>query len=973
MNFTPEEIDKYFKQLTTFTPRSFQRDAIANLLKPKPINTILKAPTGSGKTETAIAPFLFAKLHDLDFPNKLIYVVPLRTLANSLRTRTQKYIEDWDKQHATKNLKNIVVTLQTGENPEDPRFEGDIIFCTIDQMLSSFLNIPYSVGRGSATVNAGAIFASYMVFDELHLLDPDRSFATVLKVLEQAKGISPFLLMTATLTQELVNEIKSVVGDSCQSTVNSQKSTEKIQSAVEDGFATITVKEDLKEIEGQRKRTFEAVEEPLSAKLILKDIEKCDRKRVIVICNTVSVSQGLFRDLETLIDKDKVEVTLLHSRFLPGDRKEKEESLEKLFGKKWKDNDNGKCHILISTQVIEVGINITSQVMHVQLCPMSSLLQRAGRCARFQDETGEVRIYEKVHCEEAENQELAEADTDDTEAELIHNQPEKKRKFLPYNDDVCDETWIVLEKHTQKNSRQSVGFATEDDWIQQVHDQESITQRKRRQNNRLEFENKFRDAIFEGDRSTARQLIRFVDNRTIYVSDISEDNPTIIDGRPQEDEQEVDLNDLSVFSIPKTSLLKALKEFKENKSEWLFKRVENPQADQSETYKKPSAKKINIPAVISEKINSAKEVVASFRLIINRKYVFYSKDIGLEINVNKSPQIEDIPKPARSQQPYKNEYEYHMDTYVGHLGMMWTSWQDPFPPKRLIKILDGVQIKFWTTLLKINCLVGILFLPKPRIYNSIRDELIRAGGRFIREKIFKEATKEEVEALFELLVIFAILTHDLGKLQVKWQKVMRGWQKIAYEKFKDITDFQVSDPKDYLLAHTDHKPSVKEIKAEYNEFMSKHQRPPHAIESAFLAEELLKSHLEPILKDSFDADKEQIANIYGVIQMAAGRHHSAWARGWKLSDVAKNETIELVENANDAIAESWQKLSKNLKLPESISSKQFKLKHEIYDTKTIDLNVFDPDSLEYQQLYTLVVRALRLCDMRSVQLTSLKK
>jgi hypothetical protein len=42
-------------------------------------------------------------------------------------------------------------------------------------MLSSFLNIPYSVGRGSANVNAGAIFAFYLVFDELHLLDPDRS------------------------------------------------------------------------------------------------------------------------------------------------------------------------------------------------------------------------------------------------------------------------------------------------------------------------------------------------------------------------------------------------------------------------------------------------------------------------------------------------------------------------------------------------------------------------------------------------------------------------------------------------------------------------------------------------------------------------------------------------------------------------------------------------------------------------------
>ncbi|MBD2435614.1 DEAD/DEAH box helicase [Nostoc sp. FACHB-110] len=200
-------IDEYFQTLTTFSPRNFQREAIAKLLNHQ--NIILRAPTGSGKTETAIAPFLFAKHLNLDFPNKLIYVVPLRTLANSLRQRAETLVTNWEK--AYPSSRSPVVTLQTGENPEDPRFEGDIVFCTIDQMLSSFLNIPYSVGRGSANVNSGAIFASYLVFDELHLLDPDRSFATVLKVLQQVKGIAPFLLMTATLTNELATQIKDLI------------------------------------------------------------------------------------------------------------------------------------------------------------------------------------------------------------------------------------------------------------------------------------------------------------------------------------------------------------------------------------------------------------------------------------------------------------------------------------------------------------------------------------------------------------------------------------------------------------------------------------------------------------------------------------------------------------------------------------------------------------------------------------------
>lgn len=202
-------INEYFQTLTTFAPRNFQREAITKLLQRQDI--LLRAPTGSGKTETAIAPFLFAKALNIDFPNKLIYVVPLRTLANSLRQRTEILVANWEKTYPSS--RSLAVTLQTGENPEDPRFEGDIVFCTIDQMLSSFLNIPYSVGRGSANVNSGAIFASYLVFDELHLLDPDRSFATVLQVLQQVQGISPFLLMTATLTNKLATQIQTLVNN----------------------------------------------------------------------------------------------------------------------------------------------------------------------------------------------------------------------------------------------------------------------------------------------------------------------------------------------------------------------------------------------------------------------------------------------------------------------------------------------------------------------------------------------------------------------------------------------------------------------------------------------------------------------------------------------------------------------------------------------------------------------------------------
>jgi CRISPR-associated endonuclease/helicase Cas3 len=68
------------------------------------------------------------------------------------------------------------------------------------------------------------------------------------------------------------------------------------------------------------------------------------------------------------------ELLLLHSRFRPNDRKEREESLDAASG------DKGR--IIISTQVIEAGIDITSELLITDLAPYASLVQRFGRCNR---------------------------------------------------------------------------------------------------------------------------------------------------------------------------------------------------------------------------------------------------------------------------------------------------------------------------------------------------------------------------------------------------------------------------------------------------------------------------------------------------------------------------------------------------------------------------------------------------------------
>ncbi|EAW35304.1 ATP-dependent RNA helicase, putative [Lyngbya sp. PCC 8106] len=776
-------------------------------------------------------------------------------------------------------------------------------------MLSSFLNIPFSVGRGSANVNAGSIFASYLVFDELHLFDPDRAFTTAIKVLQQVQGISPFLLMTATLTDELAIQIQQEI------------------KAVKTEIVKVG-DEDLAQIENNRCRTFQAVYEPLTADVIYNDIQKHNRKRVIIICNTVSQSQGIFKDLEDLNENNQFKITLLHSRFIARDRTFKEQRIQGneeqriqgIFAENWE--DDGYCHILVSTQVIEAGINITCEVMHSQLCPMNSLLQRVGRCARFAGEQGEVYIYQTI---------LTQVDEDEWDVKNNDDYPKRnKRKYLPYSEEICEQTWEILINHTNSEQHhKNINFRIEEDWINQIHTTENILQAEQRQNQKDEFERNWEAAIFRGDKSVASELIRFIDSRSVFLW---EEKPVIVGGEDSE-ENTIDVSQLEAFSIPIGTLCKVFNETQEEAYRlWgcAFHRVEPPQKGKEETYTQDSHSPIGSISVLR----------TSARILLNTNYVYYDRNIGLVIGKDIDrfefePSESELNQSQKKRQVLKTEYQYKMDTYVGHFGCMWTCWQP-----------------FKTEILKNGRLTEVEF-------SSVINELFKTGGKFIQSRIFPNTSTEYSEALFEILVFLAILTHDLGKLQQKWQEVMRGWQTLAYQQF------QGKNPKQFLIAHTDYNPTIPEQKAALKIYEKGQKRPPHARESAYLSQEILEGCLIPILEDYFQADEEQMENIFWVILMATGRHHSAWTQGWKTSNLTRKNRIKLHPQAKNAIAESWRQLGRFL--PNTLPLNPTNLCQTCYNLHELPLDVFKHDQTEYQQLYTLVVRALRLCDQRSVQ------
>jgi CRISPR-associated endonuclease/helicase Cas3 len=450
-------------------------------------NVILQAPTGAGKTLAALYPFLEVWDREVpaEFPRKCVYSVPVRVL-------TTQFEEAYRSTASRLGVRRpMEVKVQTGERPNDPQFEADLIFTTIDQTLSNILGVPYAVSKGKANINAGAIIASYLVFDEFHLFPPEGALMTTLQILRLLKATTPFVLMTATFSQAMLDELKGLLG-----------------------AEVITVPEDeLEVIETRwgwfprRERRFHVVNNVLTAEAVLAAHR--GKRRSIAICNTVKRAQELYKALRHHPDRGDAEVILLHSRFLKAHRDAKEERVRSEFGKD-KAAWESKSLILVATQVIEVGLDITCEVMHTEIAPAASIIQRAGRCARFPGEEGDVYIYR------------------------VPERDDGKPNFAPYvsktEKEICELTWKAFED--ERRNGQVLDFLAEQSIIDETHTEADKELLRKMAEEEGQIWRLIEAAVGEGETAARRELIRKVDNRTLLVHDDPEElgNPYRAEG-----------------------------------------------------------------------------------------------------------------------------------------------------------------------------------------------------------------------------------------------------------------------------------------------------------------------------------------------------------------------------------------------------------------------------------------------------------
>jgi CRISPR-associated endonuclease/helicase Cas3 len=336
-----------FEDITSKTPRPYQLRVAAALAERR--HVLLRAPTGAGKTLAVLMPFLLDQ--DRIGARRMIYALPLRTLVHSIHQEAETYA----------SVRGRTATLQTGAQPDDPFFDqGDIVVTTYDQLLSGYLLGPYSLPPILHNINAAAVAGNLVVFDEFHLMDTARAFITACHAIRTFGRATLSVWMTATATTPLCDYLK-----------------ERLDPVEID----LTGDEMFDVYQG---RNIHRTIRRAAAELTTADILAHPDARVLAVVNRVARAQELYRE----VTASGRRAVLLHSRFFARDRDRQREALYRTFDKNAKEPA-----IAIATQVVEAGLDLSADVLLTELCPMNSLIQRAGRCARFENQHGEIVVF----------------------------------------------------------------------------------------------------------------------------------------------------------------------------------------------------------------------------------------------------------------------------------------------------------------------------------------------------------------------------------------------------------------------------------------------------------------------------------------------------------------------------------------------------------------------------------------------------
>ena len=346
---------------------------------------LLDVPTGMGKTAAVTLAWLWkrgwrrgnrSEAADAATPRRLVWCLPMRVLVEQTEENIRSWLDTLGILGQTGEGKVSVHVLMGGADdtgwasfPE----EDMILIGTQDMLLSRALMRGYGMSRYQWPVHFALLHNDCLwVFDEVQLMGAGLATSAQLEASRRSFPMSKnsrSLWVSATLNRSWLDtfdlkphleSLKTLGID----TADRQQAGDRLNSVKTVAKLPIALGKD-----AGNKKGLDAYLQALCEGVLKAHTAD---SQTIVILNRVDRAQGLFRLLRKA-RPEKADI-LIHARFRAAERREQNQRLR---------DSNIDDRIVVATQAIEAGVDISSRVLITELAPWSSLVQRFGRCNRY--------------------------------------------------------------------------------------------------------------------------------------------------------------------------------------------------------------------------------------------------------------------------------------------------------------------------------------------------------------------------------------------------------------------------------------------------------------------------------------------------------------------------------------------------------------------------------------------------------------
>lgn len=326
-------------------------------------HTVVVAPTGAGKTD-----FLLKRCK-----GRIFYTLPFQASINAMYQRIKDDIKNEnpnvDKKVRVLHSTSALLVKGNKEAESLQHFGGAAIKVLTPHQLAAI--VFGTAGYESTMLD---LQGTDVILDEIHTYS-DVGRSMVLEIVRTLLRLDCRIhIGTATMPSLLYNEVFKLLKE------QGEVYEVKLADDILDGFD---------------RHIVHKMEEEAQIDAVLQTAF-AQKEKVLVIFNTVKKAQKEFKRLTELFPN--VPAMLIHSRFRRGDRIALENRLKSEFngdGSEKYGNGLMPCFV-VSTQVVEVSLDISFDRMITQVAPLDALIQRFGRVnrKRTKDTIGK---YKPVH------------------------------------------------------------------------------------------------------------------------------------------------------------------------------------------------------------------------------------------------------------------------------------------------------------------------------------------------------------------------------------------------------------------------------------------------------------------------------------------------------------------------------------------------------------------------------------------------